>query len=66
MERNRNGTARTPETRLLAALEPPLEKLSDEEIAVKIEITEKILADRRAAAAGIRGASRPTPATPRS
>ena len=55
MEGNRNGTAPTPETKLLTALEPHLEKLSDDEIAAKIAVTEKILADR----AGDRAASRP-------
>ena len=55
MEGNRNGTAPTPEVKLLTALEPHLEKLSDDEIAAKIAVTEKILADR----AGAQAASRP-------
>ena len=49
MEGNRNGTAPTPEVKLLTALEPHLEKLSDDEIAAKIAVTEKILADRAGA-----------------
>lgn len=38
----------TPEAKLLAAVEPHLEKLSNEEIAAKIAATERILADRAA------------------
>jgi hypothetical protein len=56
----RNGSKETPEAKLLAAVQPHLEELSDEEIAKKIRATERILADR--AALRSRGASRPTPA----
>ena len=56
-----NGAARTAEQKLLGAVEPHLEKLSDEAIAARIAATEKILADR----AESRGVSRPTPATRR-
>jgi hypothetical protein len=60
MGTSRNGTHQTPEAKLLKAVEPHLEKLSDEEIAEKIAATEKILASpsRRVES---RGASRPKP-----
>lgn len=57
----KNGAASTVEKKLLGAVAPHLEKLSDEAIATRIAATEKILAGR----AESRGASRPTPATRR-
>ena len=61
MATNGKRPTTTPEEKLLGALEPHLEKLSDDEIAAKIAATEKILAD----AAERRGASHAKhPSTP--
>lgn len=58
MSTDENDTHTPAEEKLLAAVLPQLERLSDEEIAARISATEEILASR----ARSRGASLPMPA----